>query len=408
MSRSALALLLVLFVTNARADDAVSPGLISSLDKLEFAPPKEKGSVALVEGHSGQAVEFRFDEGSRGAFALGKIRGTPEWDKAAGFSFLVKGDGSKNFGGLEFIYNDDFSVRYDYLFPLEGTDWRRITVAWRDLIPVLPGPKSLPLDPAGENRPSKLSALWFGKWWYHRDYPAHSFAVDDLRLEPTISRPNGDEKPIGDKKPAGHPLARTAAKLKSGQPITIVTMGDSLTDFKHWANREIAWPNLLGDQLKAKFNAEVTIVNPAIGGTQLRQNLVLMPRWTAEHPEPDLVTVCFGANDWDSGMRGPQFEQTVADAIDRIRRATRGKADVLVLTSIPGVEAWDTRAELAEACRRAAAARNAGLADTEKAFLAAGKTDRERLFVRDKVHLSPAGHEVVVEAVYQAILDAAK
>ena len=27
-----------------------------------------------------------------------------------------------------------------------------------------------------------------------------------------------------------------------------------------------------------------TIVNPAIGGTQLRQNLVLIPRWLAKAP----------------------------------------------------------------------------------------------------------------------------
>ena len=58
-------------------------------------------------------------------------------------------------------------------------------------------------------------------------------------------------------------------------------MGDSLTDTRHWANREADWPALLKEQLKAKYNSEVTIVNPAIGGTQLRQNLVLMPRWLA-------------------------------------------------------------------------------------------------------------------------------
>ncbi len=36
--------------------------------------------------------------------------------------------------------------------------------------------------------------------------------------------------------------------------------------------------------------------------------------------------------------------------------------------------------ELAEACRAAAKARNAGLADTEKAFHNAGKNDKEKLY----------------------------
>jgi lysophospholipase L1-like esterase len=61
------------------------------------------------------------------------------------------------------------------------------------------------------------------------------------------------------------------------------------------------------------------------------------------------------------------------------------------------------KADLAEACRAAAQARNARLADPEKAFLAAGKTDKERLYVRDKVHLSRAGHEVVARTVAEAI-----
>jgi len=185
--------------------------------------------------------------------------------------------------------------------------------------------------------------------------------------------------------------------------VTIVTMGDSLTDLHHWANREVAWPNLLRDRLQEKYKSKVTIVNPAIGGTLLRQNLVLMPRWLEQTPEPDLVTVWFGGNDWDSGMRGALFRETVEDGIDRIRRATRGRADVLIMTTAPTVKEWDTRAELGEACRQAARARNAGLADVEKAFHELGKNDRTKPFAWDKVHLSKAGHEEAAACVEKAI-----
>jgi lysophospholipase L1-like esterase len=64
-------------------------------------------------------------------------------------------------------------------------------------------------------------------------------------------------------------------------------------------------------------------------------------------------------------------------------------------------------AELAEACRKAAAEKNAGLADTFAAFHTAGKENRERLYVNDKVHLGPPGHELVAETVLKAI-DAGK
>jgi hypothetical protein len=53
--------------------------------------------------------------------------------------------------------------------------------------------------------------------------------------------------------------------------------------------------------------------------------------------------------------------------------------------------------------RKAAHDRNAGLADTEKAFLAAGKENRERLFAWDKVHLGRAGQELVARTVLVAV-----
>lgn len=383
---------LISFVCATPAFDQGS--VIDSLDTLRFQPPKEKGRAELVEGHTGKAIQFTFEAEGRGTFFTSNIHGTPEWDKADGFSFWVKGDGSTSLGGLEFIYDEDYAVRYDYAFPIKSKEWTKVTVAWSDLIPVLPGARAKPLG-AG-NLPSKLSGLWIGKWWYWGDYPAHSFALDDIRLEEHITRDAKVWRTL-------EPLARVQAKLKVGKPITIVTMGDSLTDFHHWANRQVAWPNLLRDALKSKYGSTVTIVNPAIGGTQLRQNLILIPRWLEQTPAPDLVTVFFGGNDWEGGMRGPAFEDACTDAIDRIRRATNGKSDVLLMTTAPSVSQWETKAELATAVRKAARSRNAALADTEAAFIHAGATNKERLYVNDGTHLSPAGHELVVNTILKAI-----
>jgi lysophospholipase L1-like esterase len=371
--------------------------VIDSMDQLRFRAPKDKGKAQLVEGKVGKAVRFTFDKDCQNVFFTSNLHGGPDWDRAAGFSFWVKGDGSDHFGGLQLIYDEDYAVRYDNCFPLRSKQWTKVTVAWRDLVPVLPGPKSRPLGGKGGNSPSKISGLWFGQWWYWRDYPAVSFAVDEIRLEDRIDLDTRDYRP------EGPPLGRVLARLKEGRPITVVTMGDSLTDFRHWANRKVSWPVLLQKRLEQMYRGKVTIINPAIGGTQLRQNLVLTPRWLAKDPEPDLVTILFGANDWDAGMRGGQFRESCEDAIDRVRRATRGKSDVLILTTVPSAARWTTLAELAGACREAAKARNAGLADTERAFLTAGKDSKERLFAWDRVHLGPAGHELVAGAVLEAI-----
>jgi len=391
-------LLLVLAITPvavtlaARADGPV----VTSMDELTFTAPKAKGMAELVDGKVGKAVKFTLDKDARSAFFTSKIRGTAEWDKAAGLSFWVKGDGIDCFAGLQLIHGDDFAARYDLCFPVKGKEWQKVTVAWGDLIPVLPGPKAKPLGP-DDNRPSKVSALWFGKWWYWGVYPAHTFTVDEIRLEPTIERDTKDYKPDG------NPLARVTAKLKVGKPVTVVTMGDSLTDVRHHANRKTNWPALLAEKVKAAHKSEVAVHNPAIGGTQLRQNLVLVPRWLDAVPEPDLITVWFGGNDWEAGMRGPEFEAACAETVDRVRRATKGKSDVLLLTTCPSAAAWDTTAPLAEAVRKVAKEKNAGVADVAAAFGAVGKDGREKLFVADRVHLSPDGHALAAETVLKAI-----
>jgi lysophospholipase L1-like esterase len=395
VTRLLLPALAALSAAVAMAAPAEGP-VVAAMDELTFTAPKGKGTAELVDGKVGKAVRFSLGKDARSAFFTGKIRGTPEWDRAAGFSFWVRGDGNDCFAGLQLIHDDDYAVRYDLCFPVRGKEWQKVTVAWGDLIPVLPGPKAKPLAADG-NPPSKVSAVWFGKWWYWGDYPAHTFTVDEIRLEPMVER---DAK---DYKPEGHPLARVAAKLGAGKPVTVVTMGDSLTDVRHHANRKTNWPTLLAEKLKAAYKSEVTVHNPAVGGTQLRQNLVLVPRWLDAVPEPDLVTIWFGGNDWEAGMRGPEFESACAEAVDRVRRTTKGKADVLLLTTCPSAAAWDTTAPLAEAVRKAAKERNAGVADVAAAFGSVGMDDREKLFVADRVHLSAEGHALTAETVLKAI-----
>jgi len=371
--------------------------LIDSMDQASFNPPKEKGKLELVEGKVGQAIKFSFDDKCTGVWFMGKARGNADWDAAAGFSFWVKGDGSNHLGGLQFVWNEDYAVRYTYAFPIDSTEWKKIAVAWRDLVPVLPNPNAKLLDPKTGNAPSKLGNTWFGKWFFWKDYAAHSYAIDEMRLEPAI------ELDTSDYKPAAEPLARVLAKVKAKRPVTIVTMGDSLTDYAHWANKATNWPTLLKAGLKDKFGVDATIVNPAIGGTLLRQGLVVMPRWLKEAPEPDLVTICYGFNDHDSGMTGEQFLDAYKDAVDRVRRATKGKADVLIITTCPAVPKWDSMAALADACRKAAGEKNAGLADIYAAFHEAGKENKERLFCNDKVHMGAPGHELVAKTVLEAI-----
>ena len=145
-----------------------------------------------------------------GTFFTSNIHGTPEWDRADGFSFWVKGDGADGFGGLEFIYDDDYAVRYDLCFPVKGTEWTKID---RRLARPRPRPpraegRSRWGRPAATRRRSS-SALWVGKWWYWGDYPAMT-----LRRSTRSAWSRRSTATTKDYRPDGPPLARTLAEAE--------------------------------------------------------------------------------------------------------------------------------------------------------------------------------------------------
>ena len=201
-------------------------------------------------------------------------------------------------------------------------------------------------------------------------------------------------------------LKRVAAKLRQHKPITIVTMGDSLSDPHHWSNHPILWSGLLVKGIKDHFDSTVTLVNPAIGGTTLSQNIAIMPRWSKEAPSPDLVTVWFGGNDWDSNVRGPRFAEYLRLAVDRIRRQTHGSADILLMTTLPGHARWETMKELEQAAREVAAEKKTGFVDIAGEFRKAPSPDaasKLQYWGWDNVHLGAKGHEIVAAAVIKAM-----
>ena len=387
-------------LTVAGAD---GPSVIFDMDTIRHQPgtvgPQKVpiGTVELVEGKIGKACRFSFGTNNQSGFFTASVRPTPGWNQAAGLSFWVKGDGSTNWGGLELIDGSDYALRYGYCFPIDSTEWRKIAVPWRDLVPELP--KGQVVSAKGGYAPSRFGNLWFGKWFYWRDFPACAFAIDQVTLEPTLELDTTDYTPAQANTP------RLLAKLKSRQPVTLVTMGDSLSDKRHWANRSVLWSELLAAKLKETFGSDVNLVNPAIGGTQLTQNLVLMPRWLQDTPEPDLVTVWFGYNDWEGGARGSDWSDKLRFAVDRIRRLTKGHTEVLLITTCPALSHWDTMNELAEATRLVATEKKTGLADVAAAFHQRGVDEAQRaaLFAWDKTHLGEIGHRLAADTVLKAL-----
>lgn len=352
------------------------------------------GTIEVVDGKSGKAAKLTFPNGT-GLFT-GRLHPTPDWDQTDGFSFWVKGDGSDSLGGIE-LMDDSYALRYAYAFPIDSTEWKKINVRWSDLSPELTGPF---VDPAKGTPPSKLVGVSLGKWFYWRDYPAYSYTIENIVLEKTL--PPADTTDYTAKSSG---LTSIAQKVKAKQPITIVTMGDSLTDTKHNSNTKIAWPQMLADKLK-EVGVDAKVINPAAGGTNLSQNLVTMPRWEKLAPNPDLVVINFGGNDFDTKVTGDMFKDYLRRAIDRIRRDTKGSADILIITTCPGFKRWDTYKDLEQAQRDVAAEKKVGLVDiaTETRKLGtAEETLKMNFWHWDNVHLGPKGKEMFRDLVFQAI-----
>jgi hypothetical protein len=368
------------------------------LDAMEaagrFVAPPEKASVALAEGKVGKAVRLAFADECRNVFVNApSVKGSPAWDRAAGFSFWVRGDGSDHLGGLQFVWDGDYARRYGYAFPIDSRDWQKIVVPWRDLVPELSRPLP-PLTPsAARLRP--VSVAHFGKWWYWRDYARHEYVVDEIAWSPE----SRSTQPV----PADRaPLAR--ASQTPGRQAHHGRHHGRLAD-RHGPlvqpGKQLA--RAPASRRKRKIRRQCVRHQPGHRRHGTAPQSGLAAALDAQNARPDLVTIFFGYNDASAGMDAATFRAAQTDAVERIRRATRGRSDVLILTTCPAPGSEGKLAKLAEACRQAARQTNAGLADVQAAFATRSPSERSQLYASDNVHLGLAGHVLVAQTVLRAL-----
>ena len=157
-----------------------SPPLLFDFSRVQHKPSEvtisanqkvPAGTVELVDGQFGKACKFSFVASTGPQFFTAWVNPTENWDQYEGFSFYVRGDGSTSDGGLEFIDGNDYALRFGYCFPIESTEWVKVSVPWRDLVPELAAPA---VDAKRGFAPSRFRNVWIGKWHYWREYPART------------------------------------------------------------------------------------------------------------------------------------------------------------------------------------------------------------------------------------------
>jgi lysophospholipase L1-like esterase len=135
--------------------------------------------------------------------------------------------------------------------------------------------------------------------------------------------------------PLDEALPRTLAKLRAGEPVTVVGFGDSITTFTggDWAQTypgvfpELMYYGVFAQYLKAGFpNGQITVINAGVGGNTTASALARMERDVIAK-KPDLVFVMLGAN--DSGMLSlAEYEANLRAIVSRIKETG---SDVVVV-----------------------------------------------------------------------------
>ena len=122
--------------------------------------------------------------------------------------------------------------------------------------------------------------------------------------------------------------AQTINKLIDGTPVTIVALGDSLT--QGWMVSK-GYLDFLREMLIMEFpKSRFKLINSGIPGDTADSGLSRL-KWDVLHYNPDCVFIQYAINDAFSGFTEQQFKNTIRAIIDKIKE--HGDADIVLTTS---------------------------------------------------------------------------
>lgn len=152
----------------------------------------------------------------------------------------------------------------------------------------------------------------------------------------------------------------TLAKLRAGEPVTVVCLGDSVTAAADLPSPEgQGYVARLERALNERFpRSKVRVINAGIGGTPSAYGLERLDRDVLAH-QPDLVTIMFPLN--DCGTPKERFAENLRELT---RRCHAAGAEVIHMTSNFMTAAWfGNLASVNETVREVARETGTGLAD---------------------------------------------
>lgn len=121
---------------------------------------------------------------------------------------------------------------------------------------------------------------------------------------------------------------KTISRLKSGEPLRIVALGDSLT--QGWMVRR-GYVDFLNEMIKEKFpQSHFVLINRGIPGDTAEGGLYRL-EYDVMSEKPDCVFIQFGLNDAFSGYSPEEYESLIEKIITGIRETSA--AEIILVTS---------------------------------------------------------------------------
>ena len=250
----------------------------------KLKPDNQMSSASDTDAKEGDAaLKIVCDEGWLNGLAWTDPKADESWNDWDGLAFWAKGDGSENWALVE-VWTDGYNSRRMGIFPLKNNQWHEVRMAWADLTPT----GACNIGEAEGNMPSDISFLGFGKSWTFtpaHTKPAFEVSIDDVRLvkgvAPSRRRVSIDKLP---------PVATAIEKMKSGRPVTVLALGDSITATP---GNDVDYPEEVVKMLQEHYdNPHITLVNAAIGGSTTYKGRQWLMRDVAG-VQADLVTIMF-------------------------------------------------------------------------------------------------------------------
>ena len=372
------------------------------LDRAAKAGALARSGCEGAAGKADSAIQIRVKDGTRHSIAMRLAKPDPTFSAFNGLSFKVKGDGSDNWACLR-LQAGGWGKAYVAPFPLKKTDWHEVRLAWGDFIPtsgVLPD-----LGSADGHRPGDVNLIGFGSSWNfntrHKS-PAITFCVDELKLIKGVqaARP----RVAIDKFPG---IAAVRAKLKAGETVTVLALGDSITWGTSAGGNANAYPAVVGRMLNAKYGAgKVKIVSRAIGGSTTAKGRQWLMR-DVKGVQADLVTVMFGYNEKpgsDVAAATKGYTANLVRYVEEVAGSMKRPPACVLIAPIPGRKTnWEKLDAYAEGVRRLGVKHaNVPIADANAHFKKMGQPAYSKLMA-DEAHPNPTGQTEMAKAVFEAI-----